>query len=288
MAWPIARVLQPSLVVYDCMDELSAFLGAPPDLPLREKQLMRDADVVFTGGASLYRAKRPLHPRVRCFPSSVDAAHFRPAREPLPVPPDQAPIPGPRLGFFGVLDERLDLGLLDAVARLRPDWSFVMVGPVVKIEPASLPRRPNLHYLGQRGFHELPGYLAGWDACLLPFARNAATRFISPTKTLEYMAAGKPIVSTPITDVADAYDSIVYLADGPAEFVSACQQALHAPPEDRAERAARAERVLQRTSWDRTVEAMRRELRIASARKQAAPRAWRAAGERWLDSPEAP
>jgi UDP-galactopyranose mutase len=215
----------------------------------------------------------------------VDAAHFRPAREPLPVPPDQAPISGPRLGYSGVLDERLDLALLDAVARQRPDWSFVMVGPVVKIDPASLPRRPNLHYLGQRAFHELPGYLAGWDACLLPFARNAATRFISPTKTLEYMAAGKPIVSTPIPDVADAYDSIVYLAEGPAEFVNACQQALHAPPGDRAERAARAERVLQRTSWDRTVEAMRRELRIAAARKQAAPRVWRAADERWLDSP---
>jgi UDP-galactopyranose mutase len=267
MAWPLARSLAPELVVYDCMDELSAFLGAPAAMREREAELLRSADVVFTGGASLYRAKRSQHPRVRCFPSSVDARHFRPAREALALPPDLRAIPGPRLGYYGVLDERLDLDLLAALADARPEWNTVLIGPICKIDPASLPERPNLHYLGQRAYEDLPGYLAGFDACLLPFARNEATRFISPTKTLEYMAAEKPIVSTPIPDVADAYADVVYLADGPAEFVAACERALAAGPAERERRAEAMRRVLQRTSWATTVEAMRRELRLAARRR---------------------
>src|SRR5262245_5154999 len=157
MAWPLARTLSPELVVYDCMDELSAFLGAPPEMREREAALMRAADVVFTGGPSLYRAKRALHPRVRCFPSSVDARHFRPAREAIALPPDLRAIDGPRLGFYGVLDERLDLDLVAAVADARPDWQTVLIGPICKIDPAALPRRRNLHYLGQRSYTDLPG-----------------------------------------------------------------------------------------------------------------------------------
>jgi UDP-galactopyranose mutase len=267
MAWPLARSLSPELVVYDCMDELSAFLGAPAAMRDREAELMRSADVVFTGGASLYRAKRALHPRVRCFPSSVDARHFRPAREALALPPDLRAISGPRLGFFGVLDERLDLELLEALADARPDWQTVLIGPTCKIDPARLPRRKNLHYLGQRSYADLPGYLAGFDACLLPFARNEATRFISPTKTLEYMAAEKPIVSTRIPDVADAYADVVYLADTPDEFVAACARALTAGAAEREARAEGMRRILQRTSWATTVEAMRRELRLAARRR---------------------
>jgi UDP-galactopyranose mutase len=267
MAWPLARSLSPELVVYDCMDELSAFLGAPPDMRAREAELIRAADVVFTGGASLYRAKRALHPRVRCFPSSVDARHFRPAREALALPPDLRAIEGPRLGFYGVLDERLDLDLLAALADARPDWQTVLVGPICKIDPASLPQRKNLHYLGQRSYADLPGYLAGFDVCLLPFARNEATRFISPTKTLEYMAAEKPIVSTRIPDVADAYADVVYLADTADDFVAGCSAALTQGAAEREKRAEAMQRILQRTSWATTVEAMRRELRLAARRR---------------------
>jgi UDP-galactopyranose mutase len=258
MALPVAEAIEPVAIVYDCMDELSLFLGAPAALVELEAQLLERADVMFTGGVSLYRAKRARHPNVHCFPSSVDAVHFRQALgadAPTAQPADQAQLPGPRLGFFGVIDERIDLDVLDRLATAG-DWQIVLVGPVVKIDPESLPRHPNLHYLGQRAYEELPQYLAGWDVCLLPFARNAATRFISPTKTLEYMAAERPIVSTPITDVAEPYGDVVYLADDPDEFVRACRRALSAPAGDRADRAARMREVLARTSWDATARAM--------------------------------
>lgn len=259
MALPLARVLDPDAVVYDCMDELSLFLGASPELLVYEAELLQYADTMFTGGPSLYRAKRKRHPNVHCFPSSVDAAHFRlrdSAGRKVPEAADQAGLPRPRLGFYGVIDERLDLELIGALAAAHPEWQVVLVGPVVKIDPATLPRRPNIHYLGQRSYEELPRYLAGWDVCLLPFARNDATRFISPTKTLEYMAAELPIVSTPITDVAEPYGDIVYLGGTPAEFIAACEAALSDGPVERARRIARMREVLAGTSWDVTVTAM--------------------------------
>jgi glycosyltransferase involved in cell wall biosynthesis len=180
-------------------------------------------------------------------------------------------IPHPRLGFYGVIDERLDLPLIDFIAEARPQWQIVLVGPVVKIDPASLPRRDNIHYFGQRTYDELPRYLAGWDVCLLPFARNDATRFISPTKTLEYMAAELPIVSTPITDVAEPYGDIVYLGDTPTEFLAACEAALESGPEERASRIARMRRVLAGTSWDVTASAMEKLLAAAVVKKTAVP-----------------
>ncbi|HET9253340.1 MAG TPA: glycosyltransferase [Candidatus Eisenbacteria bacterium] len=255
MAVRVARALQPSAIVYDCMDELSAFRSAPPELPERERELLAHADTVFTGGPSLYRAKRDRHPFVHCLPSSVDARHFAKAKRAADAP-DQADLPRPRLGFFGVIDERMDLGVLDALASHRPRWQIVMVGPVVKIDPASLPKRPNLHYLGQRSYAELPHYLAGWDVCLMPFARNDSTKFISPTKVLEYMAADRPIVSTPITDVVEPYGDIVYTGADAASFVGACDRALTSSGAERRERQALAREVLSRTSWDRTVRAM--------------------------------
>jgi UDP-galactopyranose mutase len=267
MALPLAEALGPDAIAYDCMDELSLFLGAPPELLSREAALLECADVMFTGGPSLYRAKQARHPNVHCFPSSVDAGHFRQAREGLAEAGDQVGLPHPRLGFYGVIDERLDLALLDTVARARPDWQIVLVGPVVKIDPASLPRRPNIHYFGQRSYEELPRYLAGWDVCLLPFARNDATRFISPTKTLEYMAAELPIVSTPITDVAEPYGDIVYLGSTGEEFLSACDAALAAGPEERARRGAGMRRVLAGTSWGVTVAAMEKLLAGLTIRK---------------------
>jgi UDP-galactopyranose mutase len=272
LALPLARELRPDAMVYDCMDELSMFLGAPPELLSRERELLECADIMFTGGPSLYRAKRSRHPNVHCFPSSVDAAHFRQARlsstgSSIREAEDQARISHPRLGYYGVIDERLDLPLIDAVAAARPEWQIVLVGPVVKIDPAMLPRRSNIHYFGQRSYQELPGYLAGWDVCLLPFARNDATRFISPTKTLEYMAAERPIVSTPITDVAEPYGDFVYLGSTPDEFLAACEAALTAEPADRARRVTQMRRVLAGTSWDVTVSAMEALLGEALAKK---------------------
>jgi UDP-galactopyranose mutase len=261
MALPLARRLEPVSVIYDCMDELSLFKGAPPQLLERERELLAWADVVFTGGPSLYRSKQGRHHNIHCFSSSVDAAHFRQARTiggraRAVEPADQEALPRPRLGFYGVLDERLDLSIVDAMARAHPEWQLVFVGPVVKIDPAELPRHPNVHYLGQRSYGDLPGYMAGWDVCLLPFARNDATRFISPTKTLEYMGAERPIVSTPITDVAEPYGDIVYLGETPAEFIAACEAALAETEIERARRVSRMRSVLANTSWDATVGAM--------------------------------
>jgi UDP-galactopyranose mutase len=271
MALPLARAVGAPVTVYDCMDELSAFLHAPAELRQRESELIAESDLVFTGGPSLYRAKRDLHPRVYCFPSSVDAAHFGGALN-SHEPDDQLRLPHPRLGFFGVIDERIDLALLDELARRRPDWQLVMIGPVVKIDPASLPRRPNLHYLGARLYEELPAYLAGWDVCLLPFALNEATRFISPTKTLEYMAAEKPIVATPIRDVAEPYADVVEVADGADEFIAACERLLRETGAAREQRALAMRAVVARTSWDATARAMLElidEIRINAAESSA-------------------
>jgi UDP-galactopyranose mutase len=269
LALPLAQALEPDLMVYDCMDELSLFLGAPPELLSREAALLECADLMFTGGPSLYRAKRSRHPNVHCFSSSVDAAHFRSAcnRSGAVEAEDQAGLPHPRLGFYGVIDERLDLQLLEFVAERRPEWQIVLVGPVVKIAPATLPRRPNIHYFGQRSYGELPQYLVGWEVCLLPFALNDATRFISPTKTLEYMAAERPIVSTPITDVAEPYGNVVYLGATPEEFLAACDAALGASAEERARRVSRMREVLAGTSWNVTVAAMEKLIADAMARK---------------------
>ena len=265
--------------VYDCMDELSAFAGADPALPARERELMARADLVFTGGRSLYEAKRGQHADVHAFPSGVDVAHFAPARGALPDPADQAVIPYPRLGFYGVIDERLDQGLLAAVADLRPEMHFVLVGPPAKIDPAKLPRRPNLHYLGSKTYAELPAYIANWDAALMPFARNEATRFISPTKTPEYLAAGRPVVSTGIADVVRSYGSLrgVAIADTPAAFAAAVDSALalaQAPASWRPE----ADAVLADMAWDRTwsrmaalIEAKRGAGRPQAARTGGAP-----------------
>ena len=256
MALGFTAHLKPEAVVYDCMDELSGFANAPAELKLREAELLRRASVVFTGGQSLYEAKRHAHPNIHPFPSSVDVAHFAQARQITQDPPDQAAIPHPRLGFYGVIDERFDIDLLAGVAAARPDWHFVMLGPVVKIDPASLPTAANIHYLGSKSYQELPQYLAGWDVALLPFARNDATRFISPTKTPEYMAAGKPVVSTSIRDVVRPYgqQGLVRIADTVDEFVEACEASL---VEDATARIRNADVFLRQTSWDGTWTRMR-------------------------------
>src|SRR6185503_16295895 len=225
MALSFTDHFNPVASVYDCMDELSAFKGAHSDLPALEKQLFRQVDLVFTGGQSLYEVKRNQHPNVYAFPSSIDASHFGKARKAVADPDDQANIPHPRLGFFGVIDERFDAELLDQVAAKRPDWNFVIIGPIVKIDPNTLPKQSNIHYLGPKKYEELPDYLAGWDIALLLFARNESTRFISPTKTPEYLAAGKPVISTSIRDVIRPYGdlNLVRIADSPTEFIRAAE-----------------------------------------------------------------
>jgi glycosyltransferase involved in cell wall biosynthesis len=266
MAIAVTAGLAPRAVVYDCMDELSLFRGAPPDLLAREERLLAAADLVFTGGRSLYEAKRERHASVHLFPSSIEAAHFARAREAQPEPADQAGLPRPRLGYFGVIDERIDLDLLAALADERPDWQIVLLGPVVKIDPETLPRRPNVHYLGMKSYAELPAYLSGWDVALLPFARNEATRFISPTKTPEYLAGGRPVVSTSIRDVVRPYGELglVEIADEPGEVVTAIERCL-ALAGDSGDAATagkrdawlrRVDELLAGGSWDRTQHSM--------------------------------
>ena len=261
MALPLAETLHADALVYDCMDELSLFLGAPPELVGRETALLQRADLVFTGGSSLFQAKRATRDDIHCFPSSVDASHFGQAAMGKAQPAiaeagDQIDLPHPRLGFFGVIDERVDLELLGYLADTHKDWEIVLVGPVVKIDPSTLPQRPNLHYLGKRSYAELPAYLTGWDVCLLPFALNDATRFISPTKTLEYMAAERPIVSTPIKDVLEPYGDIVYIGSPPEGFCKACEEALRASVSERNQRRNRMQSVIAGTSWDETAQKM--------------------------------
>ena len=268
MMLKFSRGLSPICLVYDCMDELANFRFAPPELAGLERELLKAADVVFTGGYSLYEAKRDRHPNIHPFPSSVDRAHFGKAREITAEPADQAGAPRPRLGFFGVVDERMDLALLAAVADADPAWSVIVVGPVVKIDPADLPRRANIHYLGGKAYEELPAYLAGWDVALMPFAINESTRFISPTKTPEYLAGGKPVVSTPIVDVVRHYGDLegVKIAAGAAAFVAACREALAPPP---AWREA-ADKTLAALSWDETFRQMDEKIGEAIARRRRA------------------
>jgi UDP-galactopyranose mutase len=249
------RDLKPEAVVYDCMDQLSAFKNAPPELIPREGRLFEMADLVFTGGRSLYEAKREDHKAVYAFPSSIEKEHFARARQINEDLPEQSHIAHPRVGFVGVIDERCDIELLSSIAELRPNVNFIMVGPVVKIDENSLPRRENIHYLGQKNYDELPAILAGWDVAMMPFALNESTRYISPTKTPEFLAAGLPVVSTPIADVVTPYgdEGLVSIASTPQEFVSAIDAALNDVDSDRSERA---DEFLSELSWDNTFGSM--------------------------------
>jgi UDP-galactopyranose mutase len=254
MMLTFSREIDADVTVFDAMDELSKFRFAPAKLLELEQELIDRADVVFTGGSSLFEAKKDRHDNVHCFPSSVDRAHFCKARAELFDPADQEDLPRPRLGFYGVIDERFDTELLARVAEMRPDWSFVMVGPVVKISEDDLPRRPNIHYLGPKTYEQLPFYLSGWDVALMPFAMNESTQFISPTKTPEYLAGGKPVVSTPIRDVVRHYGQVegVKIASTPDEFVEACDAALELSRHPESGWLAEADLLLSAASWDTT------------------------------------
>ncbi len=272
-ALSFARHLTPEVTVYDAMDELSAFAGAPAGLLRDERELFRRADVVFTGGRSLFEHKRRQHENVHAFPSSIEQEHFRQALEPQIEPVDQAPIPHPRVGFYGVLDERFDRALLSELAKLRPQVHFVLLGPLAKLDPGDLPQAPNLHYLGAKTYGQLPIYLAGWDAAMLPFALNQSTRFISPTKTPEYLAAGKRVISTPISDVVHDYGKpgLVHIASTAAEFADAVDTALCAEADPEWQR--RVQQKLGESSWDSTWAAMEAEIERMRPEREASVKA---------------
>lgn len=274
MALPLLKVLQPQCIVYDCMDELTAFKDAPRQLRQRESALMKSASLVLTGGPSLFQARCGQHPHLHCLPSAVDAAHFSPAN----LKPDSAHahaaadlqdhLPAPRLGYYGVIDERLDLDLVDRIAQAHPHWQVVMVGPVAKIDTASLPQRPNLHWLGMQPYERLPYLLHGWDVALMPFALNEATRFISPTKTLEYMAAEKPVVSTAVHDVVALYGNAVDVADSGEDFVRTCERVLEESTARRAEREMQMMSLVWASSWRRSADCVHALLLNALERTQ--------------------
>ncbi|MEO6329844.1 MAG: glycosyltransferase [Ginsengibacter sp.] len=252
MALSISNHLNPEFIVYDCMDELSAFNFAPPSLKKLENNLFQKADIVFTGGHSLFNAKKSSHNNIFPFPSSIDKKHFLKARNNTVAPPDQAVISGPRFGFYGVIDERFDLELLRIVAERRHEWSFIIIGPVVKINENSLPRLNNIHYLGGKTYDELPEYLGDWDIAIIPFLLNESTKYISPTKTPEYLAAGKPVISSSITDVVNPYaiNNLVHIADNADEFIKVADKELDKTNKE--DWLKSVDNFLADISWDKT------------------------------------
>lgn len=249
-----SRHLRPATVVYDCVEEWSGFAG----VEALEAELFQKADLVFAGSQSVLEAKRNRHARVHCFPSTVDAEHFRKARLLRQDPRDQALLPHPRLGFFGVIDDRIDFNLLKSVAAARPEWQLILLGPICKSAPESLPRLHNIHYLGPRPYSELPAYLSGWDVALLPFVRTGATKIVSPTKAPEYLAAGRPVVSTSVRDVVRPYGDrgFVYVADSSRDFIRAVDRALELRRNGKAW-LEEVDAFLRLGNWDRTWKEMR-------------------------------
>ncbi len=252
MAMAVSDHLNPAIIVYDCVDEFAATRFARSPMHEREKELLRKADLVFTSGYSLFEAKKNRHAEVHVFPNGIDSKHFRQARLYTADPFDQDTIPHPRIGYFGVIDERMDFPLITGIAHRKPEWHFVMLGPVARISPDILPQLPNIHYLGAKPYDELPAYISGWDIAVLPFAHNEATRYISPTKTPEYLAAAKPVISTPIIDVLRQYgqNGLVSIAGTPDEFVRVAS--LHLETADREEWLEEVDDFLSHHSWDKT------------------------------------
>lgn len=253
--------LQFEKVVYDCMDELTLFKGAPPELINQEDTLLGKANIVFTGGKLLYESKRKKHPHVHCFPSSVDYNHFQKALNGIAIPADML-FKGPIVGYYGVIDERIDYDLLSAIAHDLKEVSFVMIGPLAKVNAADLPQAVNLHYLGMKDYALLPAYLKAMDVAMMPFALNQATKYISPTKTLEYMAAHKPVISTPIYDVIRDYGSIIDIVADAKGFAAVLNKILQRTEKEKEAMVDNYERVLAATSWDKTVKKMEEILKL--------------------------
>ena len=256
MALEFSSHIKAGLTVYDCMDELSAFKFAPDELKSLEKQLFNSADIVFTGGHSLYESKKMQHYNIHPFPSSIDKTHFSKARIKGQEPDDQANITGPKIGFYGVIDERFDSNLIQGIADARPDWNIILIGPIVKIDPNTLPKNKNVHYLGSKSYDELPKYLSGWEVAMVPFVLNESTRFISPTKTPEYLCGGVPVVSTAIKDVINPYakNKLVSIGVDADDFVDAIEILL--TDTDNSKWLGEVDQFLASNSWDITCSAM--------------------------------
>jgi glycosyltransferase involved in cell wall biosynthesis len=278
-ALPLLQRLDAKTLIYDCIEEPAAHGEAARELEVREHSLLKLADLVFTGGPSLFRHKQALHENVHSLPSSVDKDHFA-AVGPGIDHPEQAMLAHPRFGFFGVIDQRFDPVSVSLLADAHPEWQVVLVGPVANIDLRTLPRRPNIYYMGERPYAELPRFISGWDVCLLPFAVNAATRFVSPAKVLEYMAAGKPIVTTALPDVIEPFGHIVHVGRHAQSFVSACERALGEPAPMREKRAAMMRNVVKATSWDATSDKMLALIDEVAHRQQKRRAPWVPAGTR--------
>ncbi len=252
MALAVGNYFSPKMIIYDCMDELSLFKFAPIELKDREKELFNKADLVFTGGRNLFQAKKNSHHNIHSFPSSIDKEHFIQARNITTDQEDQANIPHPRFGYYGVIDERFDIDLIKEVAERKPEWHFIILGPVVKIDPETLPKLNNIHYTGPRNYEVLPKYLAGWDVAIIPFLCNDSTKYISPTKTPEYLAGGKAVISTSIIDVVTPYgvNNLVHIADTADEFIAAAEFELKR--KDHQHWLQKIDMFLSQNSWDKT------------------------------------
>jgi glycosyltransferase involved in cell wall biosynthesis len=256
--------------VYDCMDELSRFRFAPPEMTEREAKLLRYADVVFTGGRKLYDLKSESHDNCHFYGCGVDVAHFGKARsDDTTVQPALAGVKKPVLGYFGVVDERLDYELIARLADANPDWSVVIIGPVIKVEPDALPKRPNLHWVGQQPYQELPAFCKGFDVCLMPFALNEATEYINPTKALEYMAAGRIVVSSAIADVVRNFGEVVRIGNDPEEFIAHCRNAIQKPEKDRIRRGLA---MAEENTWESIVGKLEEHVEEALAAKACSKR----------------
>jgi glycosyltransferase involved in cell wall biosynthesis len=261
-------------VVYDCMDELSQFKFAPPELRAREKTLLAAADVVFAGGRKMWLSKSKQNDNAHFYGCGVDVKHFAKARlAETEIPSDVASLSRPILGYFGVVDERLDYELIAKLADANPDWSVVMVGPVVKVDPATLPKRNNIHWLGRREYAQLPNYTKAFDVCMMPFALNEATEYINPTKALEYMATAKPIVSTAVPDVVSNFGEVVSIAISPQCFVEMCERVLANPDEEAIERGLK---MADNNQWEAIVAKLEGHIEDVLKKKAPAPRPQRA------------
>jgi glycosyltransferase involved in cell wall biosynthesis len=262
-------------IVYDCMDELSQFRGAPPALRQREEELVRRADVIFCGGQKMRQKRLPLNPNTHFFGTGVDTAHFGQAlSDQLPLAPEIAALRGaPVLGYFGVIDERIDYALVAALADARRDWHIMMVGPTAKVDPAAFPQRANLHWIGPRPYAALPALTKGFSVCLMPFALNAATEYINPTKALEYMAAGRPVVSTALDEVVMNFGQVARVARSPQEFITLCRREVDQPSQRRIQRGLR---LAAENTWEANVARMEGHLAAtfaASPRRNRQPEA---------------
>lgn len=270
MALPLANAMGADCLVYDCMEEPSAGSSTPMLVRQREAALMHQAALVLAGGPALFKVRKSLHTHAHCLPSGVDMAHFSPVKL-KPTGPLvrrahelQSGLPRQRLGFAGIIDARLDLNIITALAESHPGWSLIMVGPIVGLDAARLPRRPNIHWLGPQSYELLPYLMAGWDLAMMPFVLDESTRFLNPVQALESMAAGLPVVGTPLLDVQALYFPTVTIAS-PEGFVAACEDVLAEGTLERCARLVDIARRAVRHSWEDTADTVHELLEEALA-----------------------